>query len=226
MHTVFIIRENYQELFGHNYQNNLLYNRIMFLACLSITGAVVKLQNGDSALHRVASLKKLDLFWYLFSKIDEEERTNALERKSGKNKLVVEVATPEIRQFLEYYKTHYVQFYPLPVAPVVVIIYSTDKRVGAEEETQTISQTMDSFALAPLILKDKTKHEIVEKVRKIAKDRSITGLVVVVMAHGSAGSFEVANGEEIRIQEFLDEVMFCSATSSTPKVCHKINITN
>ena len=101
------------------------------------------------------------------------------------------------------------QYYPLLTPPAFIIFYSSMNRPGSTSEKDCFENAMkDCMQIAPTIKENPTQQEIVSTIRNTimsAGGRESSGLIVVVMSHGEAGSVEAADGKMLT-QEVITQM--------------------
>lgn len=144
-------------------------------------------------------------------RLDSEDRTIVLDDK----KLFKKCPHP-VRNLLLYYK-ECSGFYPLTSSPQVIVVNIKKGRKNSELDKVSLDKMLQKFALEPKLIEDGTVQELTETTRELAKSPLISALIIFVMAHGSAGHFDMIDGK-VCIQDFLNNVMYCTETCHIPKV--------
>lgn len=163
-------------------------------------------------LKTVAEIKS----WLLKCKLDKDLK--ALITLNGPRLIcrIREVLVDELATWLKWTRADD-EYYLLPFFPKVIITYTTKNREGCEEEKECIQKCLATWSMVdPEVLKDPTKQQFEMAIGQAQKSRHSI-LILVVMSHGSAGHFNVGDGE-INIQHLLNDIMYSDNQKDTPKV--------
>lgn len=174
-------------------------------------------------LHAVVNTGDLNSVKCLVKNVHPDIRPQLLQAKNMFGSTAVsacEVAPHEISHFLHWAEKVPPDMYLLCSKPVLLAICSTDKRIGADQELDSILKLSDIFDI--LVLKDPTENEVMMKLREIQFRPELSALTVVVMAHGMKDCFKVRDGFLTFKQLSLQ--MTPQFLANVPKVRNNINV--
>ena len=161
-----------------------------------------KFHNGGSVIHLLTHRRDSERLRKLLSALDPTQRQAILSLKDINNKTPLDVAfSYEVRQLLNWSSSQE-GFYYLPTPPVVLIMYSTEDRQGAEEERMELSKVFPDFNVDVRERRDLRKQQMLDEIRMAQMKDDISALIVIIMSHGVHGAVCASDGD-VRIQDFL-----------------------
>ena len=161
-----------------------------------------KFHNGGSVIHLLTHRRDSERLRKLLSALDPTQRQAILSLKDINNKTPLDVAfSYEVRQLLNWSSSQE-GFYYLPTPPVVLIMYSTKDRQGAEEERMELSKVFPDFNVDVRERRDLPKQQMLDEIRMAQMKDDISALIVIIMSHGVHGAVCASDGD-VRIQDFL-----------------------
>ena len=190
------------------------------LAIVSFTDhknlASLRFKNGGSIIHHLTSRNDCARLRKVLQAFDDEQRQNILSHRNKSGKTALETAKPyEVRQLLAWSSSQE-GFYYLPTPPVVLIMYSTEDRQGAEEERMELSKVFPDFNVDVRERKDLRKQQMLDEIRMAQMKDDISALIVIIMSHGVHGAVCASDGD-VRIQDILRQ-MCAPFLEGKPKV--------
>lgn len=110
--------------------------------------------------------------------------------------------TYKLRQLLEWSDSQE-GFYYLQTPPVVLVMYSTENRDGAEQESQDLERVISEFKLDVCTKVNPSKDEMTSAILdSVASHDVVSALIVIIMSHGAQGVICASDGD-VRIQDIL-----------------------
>ena len=175
-----------------------------------------KFYNGGSVIHLLTHRQDSERLRKLLSALDPTQRQAILSLKDINNKTPLDVAfSYEVRQLLNWSSSQE-GFYYLPTPPVVLIMYSTEDRQGAEEERMELSKVFPDFNVDVRERKDLRKQQMLDEIRMAQMKEDVSALIVIIMSHGVHGAVCASDGD-VRIQDILRQ-MCAPFLEGKPKV--------
>ena len=175
-----------------------------------------KFHNGGSVIHLLTRRQDSERLNKLLSAVDPSQRQAILSLKDINNKTPLDVAfSYEVRQLLNWSSSQE-GFYYLPTPPVVLIMYSTEDRQGAEEERMELSKVFPDFNVDVRERRDLRKQQMLDEIRMAQMKEDISALIVIIMSHGVHGAVCASDGD-VRIQDILRQ-MCAPFLEGKPKV--------
>ena len=87
--------------------------------------------------------------------------------------------------------------YHLSTPVAVLVMYTTVDRPDAEDEANKLQEILSEFNIYASVIADLSKTEMLDAIRRMQDsqfDDGISGLIVVIMSHGTRGTVEASNG--------------------------------
>ena len=195
---------------------------VSLFKCISVglTGykdlASKRYKNGGTIIHLLAEKRDHTRLHKLLQAFDDRQRQEILPYIDKSEKTAFEVARSyEIRQLLGWSSSQE-GFYHLPTPPVVLIMYSTEDRQGAEEERMELSKVFPDFNVDVRERRDLRKQQMLDEIRMAQMKDDISALIVIIMSHGVHGAVCASDGD-VRIQDILRQ-MCAPFLKGKPKV--------
>ena len=170
---------------------------------------------GNTPMHRYARNVREDGVKCLLKHMtDLKSLSHILNAKNADGKRPIDLAVSEsVYNLLNWANVVSDEYYPLLTPPAFIIFYSSINRQGSNSEKNCIENAMkDCMQIAPTIKENPTQQEIVSTIRNTimsAEGREASGMIVVVMSHGEAGSVEAADGKML-IHEVIHRCVILS----------------
>ena len=178
--------------------------------------ASLRFKNGGSIIHHLTSRNDCARLRKVLQAFDDQQRQNILSHMNTSGKTALETAKPyEVRQLLAWSSSQE-GFYYLPTPPVVLIMYSTEDRQGAEEERMELSKVFPDFNVDVRERRDLRKQQMLDEIRMAQMKDDISALIVIIMSHGVHGAVCASDGD-VRIQDILRQ-MCAPFLQGKPKV--------
>ena len=176
---------------------------------------IKRFQHDATVFHILAQRGDSDRLQKLLDAVDDEKRAEIMSLQDTNLRTPYNYARQyKVRHLLEW-SSRQEGFYYLPAAPKVIVMYSTQDRHGAEQETEALDKVLPRFNINVIKRLNPTKMTIVNTIRESQRE-DITGLIVIIMSHGFQGAICASDGD-ISIQEILQTM--CSPTiEGKPKV--------
>lgn len=111
-------------------------------------------------------------------------------------------------------------FFYLPTPPVVLIMYSTEDRQGAEDERLQLSEVLPDFNVQTRERSNLRKQQMLDEIRLAQMNDDISALMVIIMSHGQQGAVTATDGD-LSIQDILRQ-MCVPFLEGKPKVSFQI----
>ena len=164
--------------------------------------ASLRFKNGGSIIHHLTSRNDCARLRKVLQAFDDQQRQNILSHMNTSGKTALETAKPyEVRQLLAWSSSQE-GFYYLPTPPVVLIMYSTEDRQGAEEERMELSKVFPDFNVDVRERRDLRKRQMLDEIRMAQMKDDISALIVIIMSHGVHGAVCASDGD-VRMQDIL-----------------------
>lgn len=174
---------------------------------------------GTKLLHRLAARGQLPEIKLLLSEVSERQKRSLLVQTDESNRTVYQVATTEnVRQFLDWTDaTLQEDLYYLPTPPVVLVMYTTADRPGADDELEELSKTIRKFNLRGSLQGDLTREGMLAAIRRQQESHpELSALIVIIMSHGQRGAVQ-AKDKPVSINDILMQ-MNSGYLNGKPKV--------
>ena len=128
----------------------------------------------------------------------------------------------KIRRLLEWSDAQE-GFYYLLSPPVVLLMYTTENRDGAEQESQSIERAFPEFNIPITKVENPTKQDMTSAILKSVEGRDdVSALIVIIMSHGAQGVVCAADGD-VSIQDILLQMQGAVAQPEDQRFAHKLS---
>lgn len=167
--------------------------------------SALRYDKGSSIIHLLSDRRDSGRLSKLLDAFDPSQREQILSYRDINGRTPREVACSyEVRQLLEWSSAQE-GFYYLPKQPVVLIMYSTTDREGAEEERLELSKVFPQFNVRVRKKKDPRKQQMLDEIRMAQMEDDISALIVIIMSHGVQGAVCASDGD-VKIQDILRQM--------------------
>ena len=110
-------------------------------------------------------------------------------------------------------------FYYLLSPPVVLLMYTTENRDGAEQESQSIERAFPEFNIPISKMENPTRLDMTSAIlNSVEGHDDVSALIVIIMSHGAQGVVCASDGD-VSIQDILLQMQGAVAQPGRPKVC-------
>lgn len=149
-----------------------------------------------------------------------KDSTSCLAIKDIRGRTAVEVTRSYVVREQLMWSEGQEGFFYLPTPPVVLIMYSTEDRQGAEDERLQLSEVLPDFNVQTRERSNLRKQQMLDEIRLAQMNDDISALMVIIMSHGQQGAVTATDGD-LSIQDILRQ-MCVPFLEGKPKVSFQI----
>ena len=155
----------------------------------------------------------------LLNAMNENKRVDMLASKNFGGLTPMNLAKSyDFRHLIEWSEAQQ-GFYYLPTSSCVLVMYTTVKREGAEQEKDDLLKALPEFNFRVKIRTNPEPSEMIGAITDAqCQHPEMSALIVIIMSHGSRGTVSSRSGVEVKIQDILLQ-MASPALEGKPKVC-------
>ena len=174
---------------------------------------------GNGLLHLLAEERVpncLEAIKKLLQSCPLEVKNRLLSHRNFAGKTPLHIATNyNMRRFLEWSDEQQDGYLQTP--PVVLLMYTTENRDGAERESQNLERALPEFGLEVCKVVNPSKEEMTSAILQSVEGKDdVSALMVIIMSHGAQG-IVCADDGDVSIQEILLQMQGAVA-EGRPKV--------